>query len=140
MSTENAKPVDSFEAFRGVRDAYLDAMSKVMIKAVNTEEYAQASGNLLDSYLTVSAPVREAIDKSMVLALEQLSLPSRQQVASLSERFTNLEMRFDDIDAKLDRMIELFSVSRPSSAVAAAKVKRSKVAKKPARRAGARKN
>ena len=118
MAAENGKPVDSYEAFRGVRDAYLDAMSKVMVKAVNTEEYAQATGALLDNCLTITAPMREALDRAMVVALEQLSLPSRQQVTTLAERFTNLEMRLDDLDAKLDRVIELSSMNRPPAPVA----------------------
>jgi hypothetical protein len=111
---ENGKPVDPFEAFRGMRDAYLEGMSKVMINAVNSEEYAQATGALLNGSLTLSAPFREALDKAMIMALEQLSLPSRQQVTALAERFTNFEMRLDDVDAKLDRIIELLSVSRPT--------------------------
>src|SRR6516164_8082338 len=106
-----ASQVDPFEAFRGVRDKYLEGMSKVMIDAVNTEEYAQATGAMLNSYLTVSAPFREALDKAMLMALEQFSLPSRQQVVALAERFTNLEMRLDDIDTKLDRILESFSAS-----------------------------
>ena len=111
MSVENGNNLDAFEAFRGVRDAYLDAFSKVMIKTVNTEEYAKASGAMLDGYMTMLAPMREVMDKTMVVALENLSLPSRQQVVSLAERFTNLEIRFDDLDAKLDRLIALSTAS-----------------------------
>jgi hypothetical protein len=96
------QPFDPFESMRGVRDAYLDTMSKAMIDAVNSEAYAAASGAMLDSYLTASAPFREALEKNMVEALQQLSLPSRQEVAALAERFTNVEMRLDDMDAKLD--------------------------------------
>ena len=103
--SERTKPFDPFEPFRGMRDAYLDALAKVMVDAVNSEGYAQASGVMLDAYLTASAPFREAIERSMVHALEQLSLPSRQEVASLAERFTNLEMRLDDMDAKLDAIV-----------------------------------
>jgi len=108
--------VDPFEAFRGMRDKYLESMSKVMIDAVNTEEYAQATGAMLNNYLTLSAPFREALDKAMLMALEQFSLPSRQQVIALAERFTNLEMRLDDIDAKLDCILESRSASQPSAA------------------------
>jgi hypothetical protein len=103
---------DPFEAFRNMRDSYLEGMSKVMIDAVNSEEYAQATGTLLTNYLTVTAPFRETLDKTMLMALEQLSLPSRQQITSLAERFTNLEMKLDDIDAKLDRIVELSRVSQ----------------------------
>ena len=105
----NGTAADPFEAFRKMRDTYFEGMSKAMIDAVNTEEYAQASGALLNNYLTLSAPFREALDKAMIMALEQLSLPSRQQVVALAERFTNLEMRLDDLDTKLDRLIQSLS-------------------------------
>ena len=113
---KNATAFDPFETFRKMRDTYLEGMSRVMIDAVNTEEYAQASGALLNNYLTLSAPFREAMDKAMIMALEQFSLPSRQQVVALAERFTNLEMRLDDLDAKLDRIVELSSASRRATA------------------------
>jgi hypothetical protein len=102
---ENSKPFDPFESFRGMRDAYLDAMSKTMVEAVNTESYAQATGAMLDYCLSASAPFRDVLEKSMIQALQQLSLPSRQEVAALAERFTNVEMRLDDLDAKLDRLL-----------------------------------
>ena len=113
---KNATAADPFEAFRKMRENYLEGMSKVMIDAVNTEEYAQATGALLNNYLTLSAPFREALDKAMIMALEQFSLPSRQQVVALAERFTNLEMRLDDLDAKLDRIVELSSAARTAAA------------------------
>ena len=97
-----SKTCNPFESFRDLRDAYLDAMAKTMVEAVNTEAYAQATGSMLDGYLTAVAPFREALDKSMLQALKHLELPSRQELAALSERFTNIEMRLDDMDAKLD--------------------------------------
>ncbi|MGO9340154.1 MAG: poly(R)-hydroxyalkanoic acid synthase subunit PhaE [Terracidiphilus sp.] len=121
---ENNKPVDSFEAFRGMRDAYLDAMSKVMIKAVNSDEYAEASGALLNGTLTLTAPFRQALDKSMVMALQQLSLPSREEIDVLAQRFSNMEMRLDDMDAKLDRLVDLASSVQPAIAKTDQEVKR----------------
>ena len=108
-NNEQGRPFDPFESFRGMRDAYLNAMSKTMIEAVNSEGYAQATGAMLDYYLTASAPFREAIEKSMLQALQQLSLPSKQEFASLAERFTNVEMRLDDMDAKIDRVLKVIS-------------------------------
>jgi hypothetical protein len=103
---ENSKPFDPFEPLRGMRDAYLEAMSKSMIDAVNTEGYAKTTGEMLDYCLTASAPFREAFEKATLQAIQQLSLPSRQDVAVLAERFTNLEMRLDDLDAKVDRILK----------------------------------
>jgi len=111
---QNTKPADPFQALRGMRDNYLDAMSKVMMKAVNSDEYAQATGAMLNTALIASAPFREALDKAMAAALQQSSMPSRQEVAVLAGRFTNIEMRLDDMEAKLDRIVELCLAARPT--------------------------
>jgi len=108
-----SKPFDPLESFRGLRDIYLDTMAKAMVEAVNSESYARASGAMLDTTLTLSAPLREGLDKSMLQILEQLSLPSRQDIVGLAERFTNLEMLFDDMDAKLDRILGLSHPAQP---------------------------
>jgi hypothetical protein len=109
----SSKPSDPLEAFRGMRDAYLDAMAKTMVEAVNTEGYAQAVGTMLENSLTMSAPFRDAMEKSMLQVLQQLSLPSRQDFAALADRFTNMEMRLDDMDAKLDRIEKQTHVVKP---------------------------
>jgi hypothetical protein len=102
---EKEKEFDPMGAIRDVRDIYLDAWSKTMVDAVNTEAYAKATGTMLDTYLTASSPFREALEKTMLQALQQLSMPSRADFVSLAERFTNIEMKLDDIDAKLDQII-----------------------------------
>ncbi len=108
----SGKACDPFEPFREVRDAYLNTLSKAMIDAVNSEDYAEATGAMLDGYLTATKPFREALEKNMLQALAQLSLPSRQEVAALAERFTNIEMRLDDMDAKLDEIVKRLAEGR----------------------------
>ena len=110
---DQARQFDPFEPFRGMRDAYLDSISKTMIEAVNSEGYAQATGAMLDYFLTASAPFREAMEKAMAQTLQQLSLPSRQDVAALAERFTQVEMRLDDFDAKMDRILQGLAAAKP---------------------------
>jgi polyhydroxyalkanoic acid synthase PhaR subunit len=105
--THGGKPFDPMEPWRGVRDIYMDAWGKTMVDMVNTEAYAEATGAMLDTYLTVSTPFREAVEKAMVKTLEQLAMPSRADVVSIAERMTNIEMRLDDLDAKLDNIQRL---------------------------------
>lgn len=107
--TKGAKPFDPMEPWRGMRDVYLDAWAKTMVDMVNTEAYAQATGMMLDAYLTASAPFREAVEKAMLKTLEQLSMPTRADVVSIAERMTNIEMRLDDMDAKLDSIRNLIA-------------------------------
>lgn len=112
VKEETTKTYDPFEPFREMRNAYLDAMSKTMADAVNSETYAKATGAMLDWSLTATSSFREAVDNAMLQAMQQLSLPSRQEVAALAERFTNLELRVDDLDAKIDRVLDLLALLR----------------------------
>jgi len=111
-----AKPFDPMEPFRGMRDAYMEVWAKTMVDMVNSEAYAQATGTMLDTYLTVSAPFREAVEKAMVKTLEQLAMPSRADITSLAERMTHIELRLDDLDAKLDEFQKTAAKVDPPSA------------------------
>jgi hypothetical protein len=110
----NGKPFDPVESFREVRDNYLDSWAKVMIDVVNTDAYAKATGNMLETCLSMSAPFRTAMEKAMLQTLQQLSMPSRNDFVALAQRVTNVELKLDDLDAKLDR-IEKLLTKRPAS-------------------------
>src|ERR1700674_5151096 len=105
--THDGKRLDPMEPWRAARDLYMDAWGKTMVDMVNSEAYAQSTGAMLDTYMTVSAPFREAVEKAMLKTLEQMGMPSRADVLSLAERMTNIEMRLDDLDAKLDNIQRL---------------------------------
>ena len=119
-ANKNSKSFDPMEPWRGMRDAYLDTWSKSMVEMVNTEAYAQATGAMLDTYLTVSTPFREAVEKAMLKTLEQLAMPSRADIVSIAERMTHIEMRLDDIDAKLDEMHKVITKPGARSVAASA--------------------
>jgi hypothetical protein len=103
---EIPKNFDPFELWRGMRDAGMDAWAKMMTQTVNTEAYAQATGAWLEAYLAASAPACEAFAASMAAALQQMNVPTRADVLGLAERLTNIEMRLDDLDAKLDALLQ----------------------------------
>lgn len=101
---EPTDPFDPFAVWRSARDTYVEAWSKAMIDLVSTEAFSEAMGRSLDTYLTMSAPVRKLMETTMTQVLTQLSMPSRAEVVGLAERLTNIEMRLDDLDAKLDTL------------------------------------
>ena len=118
----NGKEYDPIGAFREMRDNYLDAWAKAMVETVNTDAYAKATGMLLDTYLSASSPFREAVEKTMLQTLQQLSMPSRADFVSLAERLTNIEMKLDDLDAGLERIEKL--LAKPIVVNAASAVQR----------------
>jgi len=133
QQSANGKDYDPMSAFREMRDQYLDAWGKVMIETVNTDSYARATGAMLDSYLTASTPFREALEKVMLQALQQMSMPSRADFCSLAERATHIEMKLDDMDARLERIEKLIVGTRTTTTKAPARTQRARRSKKGAK-------
>lgn len=111
---DEANPFDPFGTWRGMRDTYMDAMSKAMIDTVNSEPYSQAMSAMLDTWLSASVPLQQSVEQTMTQVLGQLNMPSRSDITSLAERLTNIEMRLDDLDAKLDALQSGKKTSSPS--------------------------
>jgi hypothetical protein len=137
--SESAKTPDPLEQWRELRDVYMDAWAKTMGEAVNSEAYAQTSGTMLETCLTVLSPFRDAQKKAMLNALGQLSMPSQADIVSLAERLTNIELLLDDMDAKLNQIHQLATgaaskaapevkASKPVSEAPASEAKSSKLA------------
>jgi hypothetical protein len=107
MSEKNDtfNPFDPAGLFKSLRDGGLDNWSKMMIQLVNSDAYAQATGTLLDTWLSSSSVFRKLIEASMTQVLTSLNMPTRADITSLAERLTNIEKRLDDLDAKLEKRV-----------------------------------
>jgi hypothetical protein len=106
---DSAQKADFFDPtgmLKSMRDAGMESWSKVMSTLVHGEAFAEANGAMLDALLSSSAPFRKSLETVMAQALANLSLPSRDEVTRLAERFTNVEMKLDDIDAKLAQLLQ----------------------------------
>jgi hypothetical protein len=104
---ETGEAADPLGQWRELRDAYMETWSKAMGEAVNSEAYAQSSGVMLETCLSVSTPILDAQKKAMSGALEQLNMPSQADFVSLAGRLTNIELLLDDMAAKLDQILKV---------------------------------
>jgi hypothetical protein len=95
-------PTDPLDSWIKLRDVMIDGWAKAMTDFTASEAYSQATGIMLDNYLTTFAPAQQAVERVMGPVLAQLNMPSRSEVTSLAKRLTNIELRLDDFDAKLD--------------------------------------
>jgi hypothetical protein len=118
----STKPADPLEQWRELRDTYVDIWAKASGEAVNSEAYAQASGTMLEAFLTTSSPFRDAQKKAMVSALEQCNMPSRDDYVRMADRLANLELLLDDMDARLRQVHQIVSkaAAQPAAAPKAA--------------------
>ncbi len=107
MSQPNDIPnvFDPTGLFKSMRDSGMESWSKMMVQLVNTDTYGEATGKLLDAWLANSAPFRKVLESALAQALANVQLPTRADVVRLAERLTNIEMRLDDLDAKVDESL-----------------------------------
>jgi hypothetical protein len=112
----------SMKTLNAMRDANLQSWSKMMIDLVNSDAYSEATAKWLDSYLTLSQPFQQVLDTTMIQVLTKLNMPLRTDITALAERMTNIEMRLDDLDAKLDEIqqsIVALAKAKPTAATPA---------------------
>ena len=103
QNNETFNPFDPTGMLKNMRDASMDAWSKSMIQFVNTDAYAQATATMLETCLTNSVQFRKALEAAMTHVLTNLNMPTRADITGLAERLTNIELRLDDLEAKLEK-------------------------------------
>jgi polyhydroxyalkanoate synthesis regulator phasin len=77
-----------------------------MSEAVVSEEFAKTMGRYLEGYMEAVIPQQQLIKQAMEQQLQQMNVPSRPEILTLAERLTHLEMRVDDLDAKMDEILD----------------------------------
>jgi hypothetical protein len=102
QTNDGFNPFDPTGMMKSMRDASMESWSKMMIQLVNTDAYAQATGAFLDAWLTSSTPFRKVLESALTQVLTSFQLPVRADFTSLAERLTHIEMRLDDLEAKLE--------------------------------------
>jgi hypothetical protein len=93
---EASNPLDPFgalntmrdaglQSWNAMRDASMQSWSKMMIDFVNSEAYSQATGQWLDTYLTMSQPFQRVIETTMAQVLAGLNMPTHADMTRLAE-------------------------------------------------------
>jgi BMFP domain-containing protein YqiC len=102
---ETSGGFDPLEMMKQMRNANLDAWAKMMTDLVNTDAYAGANAELINTWFNSTSPFRKALDSAIAQALASLHLASREDFSAFAERLTHIEMRLDDIESKLDETL-----------------------------------
>jgi hypothetical protein len=113
-----ADPFDPLGVWKAARDSGMEAWSKMMVDFINSDAYAHASAQWLDTYLTMSQSFQRAVDQAMTQTLGQYNIPTTADIVRLAERLTHIELRLDDLDARLDEVLALLRGLSASTAAA----------------------
>jgi polyhydroxyalkanoate synthesis regulator phasin len=103
--------IDLFKEWVQFWDGWTKAWSGPMSEAVASKGFAESMGQQLEGALEAAAMMRQQMGGVMQQILQQMSLPTRQDVVRLAERLTNLEMRLDDLDATTGEILDLLKAA-----------------------------
>lgn len=108
MSEQSQEPkVDPFAHMIQFYDTWSKSWAQAMSEAVSSKSFAESMGQQIEGSLEALSLARKQVNEIMAQYLQQMNLPTRDDVTSLAERITRIEMVMDDIDAKLDEVLDL---------------------------------
>lgn len=93
-------------------DTFAKSWSGVMSEAVASKSFAESMGKQMESSLDTMTLMRRQMGDFMEQYLQQISLPTRKEVLSIAKRLTHLEMALDDLDAKMDEVLDLLKAEK----------------------------
>src|SRR5438477_12379046 len=96
----SSRPVDPFELWRQIYETNERAWSAVLERTVNNPAFAESTGKILETFLSAQKTVRE----NMRSYLEQINLPTREDIARLGELIVSLEEKVDQLDDRLSNI------------------------------------
>ncbi|MCE9506781.1 MAG: class III poly(R)-hydroxyalkanoic acid synthase subunit PhaE [Alphaproteobacteria bacterium] len=120
-----AKPPQGHEpitSLKGVYTKWVDCCEEIYAKYAMSEEYTKLYGESVNALMAFKKQQNKMTDDLM----EQLNMPTRQEIDSLHERFHTL--RRDNIQLKKD-IAELKAVKKPKAPVSAKKAAKPKMKK-----------
>ncbi|MBC8509081.1 MAG: hypothetical protein ISR58_16355 [Anaerolineales bacterium] len=98
---------DPFAQMFQFYDSFSKSWSGVMSEAVGSKSFAESMGQQLEGSLDSMTLFRRQFGDLMEQYLQMMSLPTRKEVINIAQRLTHLEMALDDLNAKMDELIDL---------------------------------
>lgn len=111
---EATRQFDLLKSLRAARDTVMSDLAKVTLALTSTHLWQRVNAVIATPTLLVSALLREKREAAASEVLAVLNLPSREDVLTLSQRLTRIEMALDDLGAGMDQLRR--PASRPQRA------------------------
>src|SRR5437016_8502093 len=110
----SSRPQDPFELWRQIYETNERAWSAVLERTVNNPAFAESTGKILETFLSAQKTVRE----NMRSYLEQINLPTREDIARLGELIVSLEEKVDQLDDRLSNIEATLRAQPPAAPTA----------------------
>ena len=92
------RPGDPYELWRQMYEANERAWSAALEQAMDSPEFGESSGKMLETMLAAQKSVRD----NMRTYLETMNVPTREDIARLGELVVGIEEKVDQVMDRLD--------------------------------------
>lgn len=106
VMTQGAPSPDLMGQWKQFLDQWIAAWAKVLEQAMGTDTFAQAMGKQMESFLSVSGPMKKAAEQQIEVSVAGLGLPSRSQVVALAKHVVQLEEKIDGLEDRLEAVLK----------------------------------
>ena len=102
---------DPFSQMLRFYDDWTKTWSGAASEMASSKNFADSMAQQLEASLSATQLLRRQMGELMEQSMQQMSLPTRREMLSIAERMTHIEMRLDDMEAKLDQVLDLLKAS-----------------------------
>ncbi|WP_458413642.1 polyhydroxyalkanoic acid synthase subunit PhaR [Schinkia sp. CFF1] len=99
--SQQSKSIDLFEIWKNVYDQTESYWSKVLDENLATEDFSKGLGKVLDMNLQYTRLVNDSTNAY----LEQMNMPSKDDLAKLASLIVNVEAKVDQMEEVLEEAI-----------------------------------
>lgn len=97
---QGSPSLDPFEMWRKYYEANEQAWSKAIREVITTPDYAESQGKMLETFLSLQKLMRDG----MTTQLNNLNLPTRDDVARSIELVIGVEEKVDQLDEQVSKV------------------------------------
>ena len=103
---------DPFSQMLQFYDDWTKTWSGAASEMASNKNFADSIAQQLESSLSTTQLMRRQMSELMEQSMQQMSMPTRKEILSIAERMTSIEMRLDDMEAKVDQVLDLLKASK----------------------------
>ena len=103
---------DPFSQMVRFYDDWTKTWSGAASEMASNKNVADSMAQQLESSLSTAQMMRRQMGELMEQSMQQMSMPTRKEILSIAERMTSIEMRLDDMEAKVDEVLDLLKASQ----------------------------
>ena len=103
---------DPFSQMLQFYDDWTKTWSGAASEMASNKNFADSMAQQLESSLSTAQMMRRQMGELMEQSMQQMSMPTRREILSIAERMTSIEMRLDDMEAKVDQVLDLLKASQ----------------------------